>query len=157
MSDDQTPETPTSEQGGDQQPQTFTQADVDRIVADRLKREREATKTKYADYDELKAKAEGARTLEERVAQIEQTAKASERRALVAEVANAAGLTPTQAKRLVGETREELEADAKQLLADIGAQRKAGNHVPREGSNPQASDDPDRAFVRELFGRAAAD
>ena len=32
---------------------TFTQADVDRIVADRLKRDRE----KYADYDVLKEKA----------------------------------------------------------------------------------------------------
>lgn len=37
------------------QPKTFTQAEVDRIVADRALRE---TRTKFADYDELKAKAE---------------------------------------------------------------------------------------------------
>lgn len=36
---------------------TFTQVDVDRIVADRLSRDREKTAKKYGDYDELKTKA----------------------------------------------------------------------------------------------------
>ena len=40
--------------GGGQQPAAFTQADVDRIVADRLGRERQ----KFADYDALKERAE---------------------------------------------------------------------------------------------------
>jgi hypothetical protein len=142
----------------EQQPETFTQADVDRIVADRLKREREATKAKYGDYDDLKARAEGAKTLEDRVAEIERQAKDSETRALRAEVANAKGLTSSQAKRLVGSTKEELEADADELLKDIGAQKKTGNHVPREGNNPKpGGDDETRAFARELFGRAAVD
>lgn len=39
---------------------TFTQADLDRLIADRLKRE----KQKYADYGELKRKAEKLETLE---------------------------------------------------------------------------------------------
>ena len=134
--------------------QTFTQADVDRIVRERVKRERE----KFADYDDLKAKAGSATTLEERVAQIERQARESEERALRAEVANVKGLTATQAKRLIGSTREELEADADELLADIGAQKKQGNHVPREGNNPKSGGDDDaRAFARELFGRANAD
>jgi hypothetical protein len=149
---------PTPDPAPDPPPDAFTQADVDRIVADRLKREREATKTKYADYDDLKAKAAGATTLEERVAGIEQQAKESEQRALRAEIANAKGLTPSQAKRLVGSTKEELEADADELLKDIGAQKKAGNHVPREGNNPKpAKDGDEREFVRNLFGRANAD
>jgi len=38
-------------------------------------------------------------------------------------VALAKGLTPTQAKRLIGATREELEADADELLADLKASR----------------------------------
>jgi regulator of protease activity HflC (stomatin/prohibitin superfamily) len=112
MTDDPTPTPnpePNPESGSDQ---TFTQADVDRIVRERVKRERE----KFADYDDLKKRAEGATTLEERVAGIERQAKESEERAMRAEVANAKGLTPTQAKRLVGETREELEADADELL-----------------------------------------
>ena len=139
--------------------QTFTQADVDRIVADRLKREREATKAKYADYDDLKAKAGNAVTLEERVAEIEKQAKASEDRALRAEIANAKGLTASQAKRLIGSTREELEADADELLKDIGEReserKKRGNRVPDEGkTTPKAGDDEMREFTRNLFADA---
>jgi len=142
---------PTPDPTPDPTPETFTQADVDRIVADRLKREREATKAKYGDYDDLKTKAEGAKTLEDRVAEIERQAKESEARALRAEVANAKGLTPTQAKRLVG-------SDADELLADIGAQKSKNNVSPREGNNPKSgTDDEGRAFARELFGRANAD
>lgn len=51
---------------GDNQPpnggQTFTQADLDRIVAERLARER----AKYADYGELKKRAAAAMTEQER-------------------------------------------------------------------------------------------
>ena len=160
MSDNPTPEpTPTPDPGKEPEPvaTTFTQAEVDRIVAERLKREREATRTKYGDYDQLKAKAGDATTLEERVAGLEAAANAAEQRALRAEIANAKGLTPTQAKRLVGETREELEADADELLADIGAAKKTGNHNPREGANPQAGDDPMRAFAKGLFARATSE
>lgn len=157
MSNDPNPN-PDPNPADDPPADTFTQADVDRIVADRLKREREATKAKYADYDELKAKAAGATTLEERVAGIEQQAKESEARALRAEVANAKGLTPTQAKRLVGATKEELEADADELLKDLGAQTKQGNHVPREGKNPKSGKTDELGeFTKNLFSRAAAD
>jgi ATP phosphoribosyltransferase regulatory subunit HisZ len=110
-------------------------------------------RTKYADYDDLKARAGTATTLEERVAEIERQAKDSERRALRAEIANAKGLSPSQARRLVGETREELESDADELLKDIGAQKQTGNHVPREGTNPQPGEDDMRSFTRNLFTR----
>lgn len=43
----------------------------------------------------------------------------AEARALRLEVAALKGLTPTQAKRLVGSTQEELEADADELLASF--------------------------------------
>ncbi len=46
-------DTPPVEQGESGEQRTFTQADVDRLIKDRLKRERE----KYADYDELTDKA----------------------------------------------------------------------------------------------------
>jgi hypothetical protein len=153
MSDDPTPTPDPKPDPAPEPDQTFTQADVDRIVRERVKRERE----KFADYDDLKTKAAGATTLEERVAEIERQAKESEERALRAEVANAKGLTPTQAKRLVGTTREELEADAADLLADIGAQKQKNNVSPREGNNPKASDDPMREFARGLFDRARTD
>jgi hypothetical protein len=153
MSDDPNPTPDPKVDPAPEPDQTFTQADVDRIVRERVKRERE----KFADYDDLKARAGNATTLEERVAEIERQAKESEERALRAEVANAKGLTPTQAKRLVGTTREELEADAADLLADIGAQKKKNNVSPREGNNPQPSDDPMREFTRGLFSRATSD
>lgn len=150
MSNDPTPTPDPTPDPAPQPDQTFTQADVDRIVRERVKRERD----KFADYDDLKAKADGAKTLEDRVAEIERQAKDSEARALRAEVANVKGLTPSQAKRLVGSTREELETDADDLLKDIGAQKKQGNRVPDEGKNPpKSSDDPVREFTRSLFGK----
>lgn len=110
MSDDDTP----TGGGG-----TLTQADVDRIVRERLARERE----KFKDYDELKARAAEAdknksaleRVLE-KVSSLEERATKAEAAALRADVAQAKGLTPAQAKRLHGATREELEADADELL-----------------------------------------
>lgn len=157
MTDDPTPNEPNSPEG-----KTFTQADVDaaveKIAAKIRAEERRKVAEKFSDYDDLKTKAAGAQTLEDRVAEIERQAKDSESRALRAEVANAKGLTPNQAKRLVGESREELEADADELLKDIGAQKKQNNRVPNEGKTPPPSaDDPMREFTRGLFERAQSD
>lgn len=100
---------------------TFTQDEVNKIVAERLKRERE----KYADYDELKARAADADRsksaldkLAEQVKSLEERAAKAELAALRAEVAEAKGLTAKQARRLQGSTREELLADADELLAE---------------------------------------
>ncbi|MEU8264922.1 DUF4355 domain-containing protein [Micromonospora sp. NPDC048999] len=108
---------------------TFTQADVDRIVRERLARDRE----KYADYDDLRAKAAEADKsksaldkLVEKVSGLEDRAAKAERRALITEVASAKGLTAAQAKRLAGETREELERDADELLAAFRPADKDG-------------------------------
>ena len=103
---------------------TFTQADIDRIVADRVKRER----AKYADYDEVKAKAAQFEQLDsaaksevekatERAAAAEAKLAKAEADATRLAVAMSKGLTESQAKRLVGSTREDLEADADELLA----------------------------------------
>lgn len=55
----------------------------------------------------------------EKLAAMEQRTEQAERKALLAEVAQSKGLTPKQARRLQGATREELEADADELLADF--------------------------------------
>lgn len=61
-------------QGGGQAPvqpasqppeKTLTQAEVDQIVKDRLARERQKAAEKYADYDDLKARAEKLREYED--------------------------------------------------------------------------------------------
>lgn len=83
-----------------------------------------------------------------RVAQLEYEKQETDQRLLRAEVAHANGLTAEQARRLVGETREELEADAKALLAlfnpptpgqeprgfpDLGQGARGGGATPLNG------------------------
>lgn len=100
-------------------------------MADRIDRERQ----KYADYDDLKSKAERLAELEdaqkseqeklaERMETEVQARTAAEQRAAALEtslmrhkVAAAKGLTPAQAERLRGSTEEEIAVDADELLA----------------------------------------
>lgn len=58
------------------------------------------------------------------------------------------GLTPSQAKRLVGNNAEELAADADELLADLGALSEDVEETPKPAGKPQerlkpGSGDPD--------------
>ena len=134
--------------------ETFTQADVDRIVRERVQRER----AKYADYDALKAKAEGAKTVEDRLAEMEKRTAAAEASALRSDVAARHGISAEDRDLLLtGTDAETLEAQAKRI-AEASERKKKANIVPREGSNPKASGgDEEREFVRKLFGRATAE
>lgn len=115
---------------GEQPGRTFTQADLDKIVEQRLSRER----AKYADYDELKKRVTEAEDKDKTELQKLADAKTlAERRAAEAESASLRmevaldkapeGMSVAQvrklAKRLAGATREELEADAEELFADF--------------------------------------
>jgi Zn-dependent M32 family carboxypeptidase len=60
-----------------------------------------------------------AEKVAERATEAETRAVKAEAKATRLEVAFEKGLTPAQAKRLVGETREELEADADEILRDF--------------------------------------
>lgn len=138
---------------GAEQEQTFTQADVDRIVADRLKREREAVKTKYADYDALKAKAGQSATLEERMAAMEKRAMDAEATALRSTVAAEFGITPEDRDLfLTASDADTLRAQAKRL-AERETDRKKTNTVPAEGKTPTAGADEMRTFTRSLFNK----
>ncbi|MCD0450774.1 DUF4355 domain-containing protein [Actinocorallia sp. API 0066] len=155
MSDDDKPTPPA---GGDK---TFTQADLDRLIAERLKRERE----KYADYDELKQRAQAAdqaadssktelQKLTARVEAAEKKAAASELKALKSEIAQAKGLTPSQARRLQGSTREELEADADDLLEAFGGSKKdEPKDTDKETEGDGKKDEPDERTEASPFGR----
>ena len=101
-----------------------TQADLDRIIADRLSRE----KAKYADYEDIKAKAseydkvqEASKTelqkLQDRLAASEKAAAEATAKALRADVAAAKGVP---ASLLSGDTKEALEASADALIAFRG-------------------------------------
>lgn len=130
--------TPSVEQETPEQ-QTFTQDDVNRIVAKRV--------AKYADYDELKQKAakfdeqveagkselqkatEKASSLQ---AELDALKQAESIRVMREEVANAKGIP---AKLLTGTTAEECEAQAADLLAWA---EKTGSGYPKipDGGDP---------------------
>lgn len=95
--------------------------------------------------------------LTERIAAAEKRAADAEANALRLEVAAAKGLTPSQVKRLVGTTREELEADAVELLADFASTRTETDPPPpggrpkerlRGGGDP--TEEPEESDPRKL-------
>lgn len=121
---------------------TFTQADVDKLIRDRLARER----AKYADYDELKtaaSEADKSKTqldkLSQQIGELTSRAEKAEAATTRAKVVAAKKLPPALAKRLQGKTEEELSADADELLADWKA---AGGKVD-DGESGKAEQDGD--------------
>lgn len=84
----------------------------------------------------------------EKLAEAERRAAESEARVIRAEVAASKGLTLAMAKRLVGATREEIEADADELLTELkGADSTA--------SNGKGGDDTSRRPTEKLRPGAA--
>jgi hypothetical protein len=134
----------TAEEGAENEFKPITsQEDLDKLIGARINK----VKSQFADYDDIKTKAaefdkaqEASKTELEKAA--ERAAQAERERDELrlaharAEVALAKGLTPTQAKRLVGTTKDELEADADELLADLGSTKaKADPKSLKSGSS----------------------
>jgi hypothetical protein len=120
---------------------TFTQADVDRIVRERIARERE----KFSDYDELKKAAETAGKDKSQIEKLTQSIEALTQRAEKADhelarrdVAAEFGLTAREAKRLSGKTLDELRADAREMVEDLGidveARKKGATTATKEST-----------------------
>lgn len=124
--------TPTT---GDNQPvaqaqpeRTFTQADVDRIITERLAKERgkaESMATKAREEAERKAAEEQGKYQElyeaaqKRIAETEARLKASEIASIKREVAARLNMPAALANRLQGDDEASIEADAKALLAAL--------------------------------------
>lgn len=159
-------DTPTPKK--DDEGKTFTQADIDRIVADRLSRE----KNKYSDYEDLKAKAEKfdqaeaankseADKLRDENEALKAKVSAGESKALRAQIAMEKGLTAAQAKRLVGSTQEELEADADEILEAFPSQGGGTKPPPttkpvadlQGGNDPTGDEAPDISKIVESIPR----
>ena len=118
------------------QPATGELGDAGKKALDAERRDKRAAEKRAADLEarlkefEDRDKTETTRAVE-RAEAAEKAAAAAEARALRLEVASEKGLTPAQAKRLVGETREELEADASELLDTFKpATSDDGSHDP---------------------------
>lgn len=163
-------EKPDTKPEGDPPAPTFKapadQAEFDRMVQDRIRRERE----KFADHDELRRKAEEFDRLEEskkseleratgKVSAAEARATKAEQDALRIAVALEKapdGMPASQisklAKRLTGATRAELEADAEELFADFapstgdeggGGQRRRPQERLKPGGESTEPDPPE--------------
>lgn len=136
-------------EGKQQEQKTLTQAEVDQIVKDRVQRER----AKFADYDELRAKAEGAKTLEERLAEVEARAAKAETERLRSDIAARFQIGAEDRDLfLTGSDEDTLTAQAKRLAERESERKKQGNVAPKEGgATESAGDSSAREFVRELF------
>lgn len=133
-----------------------SQEELDRIVQKRIDRER----SKFSDYDELKAKAARLSELEEasksELQKAQERAEAAEK-ALAAATVTAARAEVAAAKGvplalLSGDTREALEASADALLAFRDETARKGNYAPNEGRTSNIDKGGElREFTRNLF------
>ncbi len=100
-------------------------------AADELKKLKESSLSDQQKRDAAeKAQAD-------KLAELEKRANESDARALRAEVAAAKKLSPAQAKRLTGTTREELEADADDLLESFTPNEPNGGDGNKPPSKPK--------------------
>jgi hypothetical protein len=158
------PNTPTGDPTPDseQNPaKTFTQADLDRIVQDRLAQQ---AKNKFGDYDELKTKAGASQSLEQRVAEMERETAAAKAEALRATVAAQFWISTKKGPKgepsdadlfLTGSDEATLTTQAERLAGREAERKKLGNFAPKEGTNTSiGGDDEDlRGFARKLFNK----
>lgn len=113
----------TPEQTVEQPEKTFTQAEVDAIISERLKRER----AKNSDNEELQKEKTRADDLQKQLDALNEANKARELRERVAEE------TGVPAKLLHGDSEEDLKAQAAAILGFAKASRPAYPNVKDGG------------------------
>lgn len=151
-----------TESGGDEFKAITSQADLDKVLSDRLKRER----AKFSDYNDLKAKA--AKFDEADAANKSELQKATDAAANAAKAADDAraealrfkiaakhGISDEDADLfLTGRDEQSLTAQAERLATIEADRKKQGGKAPTE--KPAAGtpeQDPMREFARNLFGK----
>lgn len=149
--------------GGDEFKPITSQEDFEARLKDRLGRER----SKFADYDDLKAKAAKFDELDaankseiekatEKATAAEQRAAKAEADALRWKVAAKHGISDEDAELfLTGTDEETLTKQAERLTERVADRKKNGNVVPKEGKTPREPQEGEmREFTRKLFGGA---
>jgi hypothetical protein len=137
-----------------------SQDDLNKVISDRVARER----AKYADYKDVKAKADRLDQLEKanqteaekaaaRVAELEAELTNTRRETLRLKTAAEHGITDADDIELflTGNDAETLTKQAQRLAGRDADRRKNGNHVPHEGTNPSADGGDERQVLRSLF------
>lgn len=123
-----------------------------KAMARKHEREAKALQKQLADIEA--AKLTDLERAQQEAKQSAQRAEEAEMRAMRIEVAAAKGLSPAQAKRLVGSTREELEADADEIVAEFGSRPQVTAQSTGAGAvgPPTNSDDPNSWLRRAVSG-----
>jgi hypothetical protein len=160
--DGNTTTAPTSG-GGDEFKPITSQDDLNRIITERIARER----SKFSDYPDLKAKAEKFDELDaankseiekatEKAAAAERERDAAAAEAMRWKVAAKHGVSDEDAELfLTGNDEETLTKQAQRLTDRVADRKKQNNHVPREGTPPRGPQpDEMREFTRKLFQNA---
>lgn len=150
-------------EGGSQFTPITSQEQLDKLIGGRINQ----VKAQFADYEDLRNKAaeydkaqESAKTESQKLAEERDTFKSQAEKAagdlMRLQIGLDKGLTPAQARRLVGATKEDLEADADDLLATFGGGQSAANTSStssrptenlRGGGDPDTEPDPDLSKV----------
>lgn len=111
--------------------------------------EAKQARLKVKEYED-RDKTDAERT-SEKLQTLEKDLTTAQADAVRFEIALEKGLTKSQAKRLVGSTREELEADADELMKDLGlddeGEKPSSPRRPKERLKPGASnqDEPEKS------------
>lgn len=146
--------------------------DEERAARREAEKQRKDLETRLKELEPLAAKAKQledskkteTEKLGEKLTAAEKRAVEAEQKALRLEVASAKGLTQAQAKRLVGATKEELEADADELLSSFGAVDTSGGkgnggkgRTPVEKLRPGAMPTPPELTLGQQIAAAEKD
>lgn len=146
---------------GDEFTPITSQDDLNRIIADRISRER----AKFSDYKDLKAKAAKFDELDaankseieraaEKAAAAERERDEARAEALRLRIATKHGISDPDDIDLflTGTDEETLTKQAERLGQRSEDRKKQGNVVPKEGTTPrEPADDELKAFTRQLF------
>lgn len=128
-----------------------TQEEFDAAIGARLKRERETTAAKYADYETLKSKVaelEGkVTTLSSEKAELETKVKGHETNSVKMRIAQELGIPATMASRLTGETEEDIRKDAESMASIFKTVQGA---APLYDNNKAAAAESDAALTEML-------
>lgn len=154
MSEEQAPQQEAPEAAEQPKERTFTQAELDRIIQERLAADRRSRDLTPEQVNDLKSRVEAA---EKSIAEAQEARKAAERDALVARLQRAHGITDEDAATfLTASTQEELAKQAERLGALAKPADKPGFGNPKVGGSPEPPIDEDREFLRSLTNRSGS-
>ena len=129
-----------------------TQEELNQVISQRLEQARSAERAKFADYDSIKTQLEGLRkdvtAKDTTIADLQGQLKASRSDLAKTRIALEKGLPQELCSRLVGETEEELRADADKLA---GFMSKPKSAPPLKDPENESKGDSKDAALRTLL------